>query len=218
MRKATWLEQVLTQLAFVLVGLFVLVPLWGLARLAFDGTVTGWPLEFGWWPKEFSLEPFAAVWVRATQGQTFLGALRNSLIVSGGAAALSLVLGASLAYAFARLRFPGKRAGLFALLLGALLPPVALMTPLYILLTALQIRTSLLGLIVVYTAFAMPFCVWNMRAAFQSVPKELEESAFLDGAGPLTTFARVTLPLALPALGVAALIAFLAGYTEFAMA
>ena len=87
-----------------------------------------------------------------------------------------------MAYAFARLRFPGRRAGLFGLLVGAFLPPVALMMPLYIILSIIQLRTSLAGLTIVYTAFAMPFCVWNMRAAFQAVPNDLEEAAFLDGA------------------------------------
>lgn len=122
-----------------------------------------------------------------------------------------------MAYAFARFRFSGRRTGLFGLLVGALLPPVALMTPLYILLSAIGLRTSLFGLMIVYTAFSMPFCVWNMRSAFQAVPKELEEAAFLDGATPFGTFWRVTLPLALPSIAVAALVAFLVGYTEFAI-
>lgn len=122
-----------------------------------------------------------------------------------------------MAYAFARFRFPGRRAGLFALLVGALLPPVALMTPLYVLLTALGIRATLFGLMIVYASFSMPFCIWNMRSAFQAVPQELEDAAFLDGASHWVAFWRVTLPLALPAIGVAALIAFLFGYSEFAI-
>jgi arabinogalactan oligomer/maltooligosaccharide transport system permease protein len=139
------------------------------------------------------------------------------LIVAGGAALVSVALGASMAYAFARFRFPGRKAGLLALLAGALLPPVALMTPLYILLSTLGLRTKLVGLVLVYAAISMRFCVWNMRAAFQSVARELEEAAFLDGAGFWTAFWRVSLPLALPAIAVAALIAFLTGYTEFAI-
>jgi ABC-type glycerol-3-phosphate transport system permease component len=94
---------------------------------------------------------------------------------------------------------------------------VALMTPLYLLLESIHLRTSLLGLMIVYTAIAMPFCIWNMRASFQAVSKELEEAAFLDGAGPFTAFIKVTLPLVLPSIAVAALVAFLLGYTEFAI-
>jgi arabinogalactan oligomer/maltooligosaccharide transport system permease protein len=218
MRRLSGWQQVAVQFAFVGVALFVFVPLWGLAQLAFDGAIKGWPIEFRVWPKEFTFAIFQAVWEKPAQTLSFLGLLKNSLIVSGGASALAVVLGASMAYAFARFRFPARRAGVLGLLFGTLLPPVALMTPLYILLTALGVRTTLFGLMIVYTAFAMPFCVWNMRAAFQAVPKELEESAFLDGATQFETFRRVTLPLALPAIAVAALIAFLAGYTEFAMA
>jgi arabinogalactan oligomer/maltooligosaccharide transport system permease protein len=123
----------------------------------------------------------------------------------------------SLAYAFARFRFPGRQVGLFGLLLTAVLPPVAFMTPLYIILSLMHIRTTLLALIITYAAFAMPFCIWNMRAAFQAIPKEIEEAAFLDGASDLTSFLRVTLPLALPSIAVAGLIAFLMAYSEFTL-
>lgn len=215
-RLKPW-KQLLYQLGLALVGAYVLIPVWGLAYLAFDGGIIGWPTTFRVWPEQPTLEIFAAMWERAGQSVTFLQALRNSLIVAGGAALLSIGLGASMAYAFARFRFPGRQAGLFGLLLGTLLPPVALMTPLYILLRTLNLQATLLTLVIVYTSFAMPFCIWNMRVAFQSVPKELEESAFLDGASHFTAFWRITLPLALPAIAIAAIVAFLLGYTEFAM-
>jgi arabinogalactan oligomer / maltooligosaccharide transport system permease protein len=218
MRKLPLRSQILYQLIFLLAGLFVLIPVWALGQMAFDGSIRGWPLEFRILPKEPTLQVFAGVWRRPAQELSFLAALRNSMVVSGGAALFSVVFGASMAYAFARYRFPGRRTGLFALLVGALLPPVALMTPLFILLSAIGIRTTLWGLIIVYTAFSMPFCIWNMRAGFQSVSKELEESAFLDGATPLQAFLWITLPLAVPSIVVAALVAFLAGYSEFALA
>ncbi|MBC8447126.1 MAG: carbohydrate ABC transporter permease [Chloroflexi bacterium] len=217
MRRPRFAEQLAYQAALALVGLFVLLPIWGLVNVAFEGALKGAPVELRLWPAQFSAAAFRKVWLDPAQSLNFLGLLKNSLIVSGGAAAVALIFGASTAYGFARFRFPGRQGGLFGLLLGTLLPPVALMTPLYLLLTMLGLRTSLLGLMVVYTSFSMPFCVWNMRAAFQAVPAELEEAAFLDGATPLVAFWRVTLPLALPAMAVAALIAFLIGYTEFAI-
>ncbi len=217
MRKLTLREQLAYQFALALVALFVLVPIWGIARLAFDEALKGAPVTFRLWPEEFSFTVFQKVWNSPSQSLSFLGLLKNSLVVAGGAAATSVVFGASMAYAFARFRFPGRQVGLFGLLLGTLLPQVALMTPLYVLLTILGIRASLLGLMIVYTAFCMPFCIWNMRAAFQAVPEELEEAAFLEGATPSIAFWRVTLPLALPSIAVAALMAFLIGYTEFAI-
>ncbi len=218
MREAKRWEQVLYQVGFLCLGLVVLVPLWMLVQMAFDQSLMGWPLHFRIVPKVFSLEAFAHIWRQAGQSVSFLDALRNSLIVSGGSALLAVGLGASMAYAFARYRFSGRRIGMYGLLLGVLLPPVALMTPLYVLLTILQIRTSLLGLVVVYTSFSMPFCVWNMRAAFQTTPRELEEAAFIDGAGQFMAFLRVALPVAMPSIAVAGLMAFLTGYTEFVMA
>ncbi len=217
MRKLTLREQLAYQFALALVALFVLVPIWGMARLAFDEALKGAPVTFRLWPEEFSFTAFQKVWKSPSQSLSFLGLLKNSLVVAGGAAVTSVVFGASMAYAFARFRFPGRQVGLFGLLLGTLLPQVALMTPLYVLLTILGIRASLLGLMIVYTAFCMPFCIWNMRAAFQAVPEELEEAAFLEGATPSIAFWRVTLPLALPSIAVAALMAFLIGYTEFAI-
>jgi ABC-type maltose transport system permease subunit len=217
MKKIKWWQQLLYQLGFVLIALFVIVPIWGMVQMAFDASIRGWPTQFRLFPREFTLDIFRQVWERPAQTLSFLGALKNSLIVAGGAALIAVVFGASMAYAFARFRFPGQRVGLFALLLVALLPPVALMTPLYILLSAIGLRTTLFGIMIVYAAISMPLCVWNMRAAFQAVPKEIEEAAFIDGATQWQTFQQVTLRLALPSIGVAALIAFLIGYSEFAI-
>ncbi len=217
MHRLSRKRQVLYQLALVLVALFVLLPIWGMARLAFDGALSSAPVSFRVWPERFSIESFQEVWNKPWQSLTFVDVLKNSLIVSGGAALSSVLFGMSMAYAFARFRFPGRQVGLFALLLGTLLPQVALMMPLYVLLSILKVRTSLLGLAIVYTAFSMPFCIWNMRASFQAVPKELEEAAYIEGANHLVAFWRITLPLALPSIAVAALLAFLIGYNEFAI-
>jgi arabinogalactan oligomer / maltooligosaccharide transport system permease protein len=217
MRKIPLFRQVVTQGIFILIASFILIPIWGAVRLAFDGSLRGRPTEFSFLPKEFSFAPFLKVLDRPYQSVEFEILLRNSLIVSLGAAALALILGASLAYAFARFRFPGQEPGQFTLLLAAILPPIAFATPLYIILSLLGIRTTLVGLIIVYAAFAMPFGIWNLRAAFQAVPKEVEEAAYLDGAGHFKTFYLISLPISLPAISVTVLIAFLMGYTEFAI-
>src|SRR5512143_2626899 len=159
MRKIKWWQQLLYQLGFVLIALFVIVPVWGMAQMAFDASVHGWPLEFRLVPREFTLDVFRAVWERPAQTLSFLGALKNSLFVAGGAALIAVTFGASMAYAFARFRFPGQRVGLFTLLLVALLPPVALMTPLYILLSAIGLRTTLFGIMIVFDDMAMPLCL-----------------------------------------------------------
>ncbi len=217
MRKITHLRQFVSQVLLALIGLYVMLPIWGIIRLAFDGSLIARPTEFRWLPKVFSMDAFFKVLDKPYQSVDFIVLLKNSLVVSVGAGLIAILLGASLAYAFARFRFPGRQSGLFLLLLTALLPPIAFTTPLYIVLSILKIRTTLLGLTLVYAVFAMPFCIWNMRAAFQAIPKELEEAAFLDGAGNLTTFLYISLPLSLPSIAVAGLIAFLMAYSEFAI-
>lgn len=217
MRRPTTTLQILSQIVLLLIAFFVLLPIWSMSRLAFDGSLKAAPVEFRLVPREFSILPLLQVLDRPYQSVTFVNLLRNSLTVSLGSALIAIVLGLSLAYAFARYRFPGRKTGLFLMLLTAMLPPIAFTTPLYIVLSILKIRTTLFGLAIVYAAFAMPFCIWNMRAAFQVIPKELEEAAFLDGAGNFRTFWNISLPLALPSIAISALIAFLMGYSEFAI-
>ncbi len=217
MRKISAFRQITSQIILVMIGLYVILPIWGMIRLAFDGSLIARPTEFRWLPKVFSMDAFFKVLDKPYQSVNFMTLLQNSLFVSVGAALVSIILGASLAYAFARFRFPGRKPGLFLLLLTALLPPIAFTTPLYIVLSILKIRTTLPGLTIVYAAFAMPFCIWNMRSAFQAIPKELEEAAFLDGAGNFATFYLITLPLAIPSIAITALIAFLMAYSEFAI-
>ena len=212
----------------VVVGLFVLLPIWTLVLMATDGSLIGYPEGFHPLPVQPTLDRFVEAIVRTDHPPDFVTLLRNSLVVSGAAAIASLVFGASAAYAFARMRFPGRDAGLVGILLGAFLPPIALATPLFILfvtveravpaLEAFGLRDSTLALAILYASFALPLCVWLMRAAFRAVPADLEEAAFVDGATRFTAFRTITLPLAMPSILVAALVAFLLGYTEFALA
>ncbi len=217
MRSVRSWRQIAAQIALAAVGLFVLVPIWGMVVIAFDGSISGRPDTIRLLPAQPSLSLFADVWQNGTQSLPFAGLLRNSLVVSGGAALASLVLGVSMAYAFARLRFPGRQAGMVALLIGTLLPPVALMTPLYILLSAIHLRTTQLGLVIVYASLSMPLCVWLMRAAFHAVPRDLDEAVYLEGGGQWQAFRHVALPIAAPSIAVAVLFAFLVGYSEFAI-
>jgi ABC-type glycerol-3-phosphate transport system permease component len=228
MRPIGLRSQLATQAILVLVGVFVLVPIWALAIIATDGSILGLPRTFELLPASPTVDRFVQAWVREGHELDFIGLLRNSLFVSGLSAAVALVFGASMAYAFARFRFPGRRAGLFVVLVGAFLPPIAIATPLFILFFGLEsavpelreigFRGSTLALAILYAAFALPLAIWLMRAAFWAVPAELEDAAYVDGAGRLRTFVSITLPIAAPSILVAALVAFLLGYSEFAIA
>jgi arabinogalactan oligomer/maltooligosaccharide transport system permease protein len=128
------------------------------------------------------------------------------------------VIAAPTAYALARMKFFGKDMGLSALLATQMFPAVATMVPLYVLLDALGLIDSRFGLVLVYATTAVPFAIFQLKTAFEAVPRELEEAALVDGATRFGAFARVALPLVKPSLGTTALFAFMSAWNEFILA
>ena len=236
MRPLSRRGQLVRQGLLLLVALFVLAPIWVLFLMATDGSTNGYPEAFHLWPEQLTLGRFADALRSDFVDFGFAGLVWNSVVVAGRAALISVAFGATMAYAFARLRFPGNRVGLVAILLGAFLPPIALGLPLFVLAITIDknlpddvlkaisflfpygIRDSTITLTVLYATFTLPLTIWLMRAAFRAVPADLEASAFVDGASRFTAFRKITLPLAMPSILVAALVSFLLAYSEFALA
>ncbi len=148
----------------------------------------------------------------------FLHHALNSLIVAFATTVVGVVLSCTAAYALSRFRFPGRRAGLTTFLVVQMFPASLLLLPLYVLLDQLGAAQLDLGLVLVYATTAIPFCVWTLKGYFDSLPKELEEAARIDGAGPWMIFRKIILPLARPGLAVTALFSFMTAWNEFIMA
>jgi multiple sugar transport system permease protein len=144
-----------------------------------------------------------------------LTGLVNSLIVSISTAVLTAVIATLAGYGFARFRFRGSGLVFGLVLLTMMVPFQAILTPLYLELNAMHLTNSRLGLVLFYTTVNLPFGVFVMRNAFQSVPTELEDSAFVDGASRTRLILSVLRPLLMPGAATAALYAFLASWTEF---
>ena len=210
-------QQVVTQLCLALAGLFVVLPILWIVRLAFDGSIDTRPQDASFLPHQWTLANFARAWTAPTSNYSFLHLAGNSLLVAGSTALIALVFGATAAYAFARYRFPGRKVGLFATLVLLMLPPAGLMALYFLFILSLGLRGSLVALVFVYSAIAVPFALWTIRNAIQSVPLEQEEAAMLEGASRLQIFARITLPQIAPAVAVAVFIAFLLSWSEFAL-
>lgn len=139
----------------------------------------------------------------------------NSVIVSGLTVVFTLAVSLLGGYAFARFAFPGKNL-LFMLTLAILMVPYAtLLIPLYVLLDRIGLQNSLLGLALVLTMFQLPFATFMMRISFEAVPRELEESAMVDGCGTLKALIRVLMPAVRPGLVTVGLFAFLAAWNDF---
>jgi len=144
--------------------------------------------------------------------------LRNSLIVALWVTLVGIALAAAAGYAFSRFRFPGRKVGLQAFLLTQMFPATMLLLPLYVLMRRLGLVDTLIGLVIAYVATALPFCVWTMKGYYDTIPRELEQAALVDGATRTGAFFRVVLPLAAPALTITALFAFMTGWSEFIVA
>lgn len=144
--------------------------------------------------------------------------LRNSLLVSLTTAVLGVALASSAAYALSRFRLRKKGAWLFAVLITQMFPATMLLLPLYLMMRELQLVNTLVGVVLAYTATALPFCIWTMKGYYDTIPRSLEEAALIDGLNELQTFWRVTLPLAAPALVITALFSFMTGWAEFMVA
>jgi multiple sugar transport system permease protein len=141
--------------------------------------------------------------------------LLNSTIESGGAMVVTVVIAVFAAYAFARLDFRFKRTILVSVLATLLLPAYATLIPLYRIMASLGLVNTYLAVILVYVSGFLPLAIWILYNYFDSIPRELEEAAFVDGASPLGALLRVVIPVARPGIAAAAIIAFLLGWAQF---
>jgi arabinogalactan oligomer / maltooligosaccharide transport system permease protein len=167
------------------------------------------------WPETVSLANFRSLF----SDQPFARWIVNSAIVAAATTVLGIILAATAGYAFSRFRFPARRAGLMSFLVSQMFPGVLTLIPLYIIVVKwLGLGSTRLGLVLVYTTTAIPFCVWMLKGYFDTIPRDLEEAALMEGASPLVIFWRIVVPLAKPAIAVTALFSFMTGWNEFILA
>lgn len=165
-------------------------------------------------PETISFENFE----QAFASRNFARALLNSAGVSVATALLVTALASTMAYSFARFEFRGKRVIFGALLIMIMIPGVVLLIPQFMLARGLGLLNSLPGLVLVYSAGPLAFNTFLLRGFFENLPRELEESAIIDGANPFTVFWRVMLPLAAPAISTVAVFSFLGAWDEYLLA
>ncbi|RPI58052.1 MAG: ABC transporter permease subunit [Chloroflexi bacterium] len=228
------LKQIGLHVFLILILLLVMFPILWIFSLAVDPRNIDKPLELTLIPPGASLAAFRRVLLEPWQllcrnpndpssCMTFLLLLKNSLIVALGTSLIAVLLGASAAYAFSRFNFIGRQAGMMGFIVLLMLPASATLAPLFVLLSQIRIgdeslRLTLVGLMLAYGSGTLPLAIWNLKGYFDTVPKELEEAARIDGASMAQTFLRIILPLSVPAIAVTILFAFMSGWTEFILA
>jgi arabinogalactan oligomer / maltooligosaccharide transport system permease protein len=188
-----------------LTALLALVPLWQIAVLALQPETEGGGVN---------LDHL----YRLLTDTGFLRWLANSLFVALAVTAVGVILSATAGYALSRFRFFGRLAVLNSLLVTQIFPATMLLLPIFLILVQFQLINTFFGLILVYLVTVLPFCIWQMKNFYDTIPESIEEAAAMDGCTPAEIFRRVVLPVSTQGLAVTALFSFAASWNEYVVA
>ncbi|HET9456344.1 MAG TPA: carbohydrate ABC transporter permease [Candidatus Limnocylindrales bacterium] len=224
-RKMPLGRQILLQAILLFITASVLFPLVWVFSMSIDPRNLARPDGLDLIPPGASLDAYRAVIAQPTSNPiSFVDLALNSLKIAIGSSFIAVLIGILAAYAFSRLKFRGREALMIAVLGVLMLPSVATIIPLFIFLNQFQIewgdlgfnlRNSLLGVTLAVISAQLPFAIWNLKGYLDTIPKDLEEAAAVDGATQNQIFRKVVLPLAIPAIAVTGFLGFLGGWTEY---
>jgi arabinogalactan oligomer / maltooligosaccharide transport system permease protein len=218
-RQPKLVTRVVAHLALVVLVAVVLYPVMLVCKKAFepgrDFALSASPI-----PHEVTLDHFRALFgSKGSHGEhIFVRQAMNSVVIALATTVVGVFISCTAAYALSRFRFPGRKAGLTTFVVVQMFPATLLIMPLYVVLDKLGLLNSITGLVLVYSTTAIPFCVWTLKGYFDSLPRELEEAARIDGASAWLIFRRIILPLAKPGLAVTGLFSFMTAWNEFILA
>jgi multiple sugar transport system permease protein len=214
MREPRWVR-VARVVILALLALFTLAPIYVMISSSVKPLVDVQG-DFHWWPSRLTIRPFIDIWHTVPLARYFV----NSAIVSSTAMAFSVLVAILAAYAVSRYRFHGRQVFSVTVLSTQMFPGILFLLPLFLIyvnlskVTGINLYGSRLGLIITYLTFSLPFSIWMLAGYFDSIPRELDESASVDGAGPLRTLATVILPTALPGVVAVAVYSFMTAWGE----
>ena len=216
-------RQLLLQAIMLFITFIVLFPIMWIVSLSLDPRGIARPTELTLIPPGASLDAYRSVLDHPTANPvSFFQLAVNSFRLTFGVSFFSLLVAITAAYAFSRKKFFGRKFLMLLIITVLMLPAIATIAPLFVTLNSVRIgefnlRNSLWGVGLAMLAGALPFAIWNLKGYLDTIPKDLEEAAIIDGASPNRVFFHIILPLAVPALAVTFFIGFLAGWTEFAL-
>ena len=166
----------------------------------------------------FSPEQTFQHYINVFTKRPFLKFIRNSVVVALSSSIASIIIGSFAAYSLSRLKIKGRKVILASILIASMLPQIAIVTSLYLFLKDLNLLNSYIGLVIPYTTFTLPLTIWILANAFNEIPWELEEAAKIDGCTPFSTYYKIILPLAAPAIFTAEILTFIFAWNEFLFA
>ena len=198
--------------ALLLAGaVLVILPFWYMVITSLKPQAMIFEFPPRLWPAQVTLKNYVQALSKDMFGLYFL----NSLFVAVVTTATTVLVSTLLAYAFARLDFPGKEPLFYVILLGMMIPPVMLIIPQFIIAKQIHLLDKFIGLIAIYVTMNISINTFLLRGYFEGIPRELEESALIDGASQMTIFWRIVMPLSGPGLAVVTIFTFLYSWDEF---
>ena len=198
-------------LVLVIIIVYLLFPFYWAVRTSITPDSEMYLTPVHYFPSNPTLRNYGDVF----GNNTFLKSLLNSALVGAGVTVLSLVVGATAAYALARFTFRGRSFMMYLILSMTIFPQIAVLGALYQVVRNFHLYDTLWALVVTYMLFTLPFTVWVLTSFFRTLPRELEEAAYVDGANPFQTFYKIMLPLAAPGMVTTGLLALIAAWNEF---
>ncbi|NUR72300.1 MAG: carbohydrate ABC transporter permease [Hamadaea sp.] len=204
----------LAMIAVIVIGLFAFGPVYWLIVTALTPSGDAFQFPPRLWPRTVTFEHFANLADNPVLGRYLV----NSLIVSSLTAVLTVLVSAYTAYSFSKFRYRGRRSLMSLILASQMFPQALLLITLYLLFSAFGLLNSYLALVLSFTTFTLPLCVWMLKGFFDTIPDELLEAAKVDGAGQGSVIHRILLPVSLPGLVATGLFAFIRGWNDFIFA
>ncbi|GIL16828.1 MAG: ABC transporter permease [Oligoflexia bacterium] len=208
------LKKILSLLTLTLFSLFAVFPIYVVLSTSFRGDNAFQSTSLEFWTKTSSISNYFSLFTSTD----FLTWMRNSLWVSAAVTLIGVGFAIGAGYSLSRFPIRGKKTGLLILMTTQMFPCTMLLLPFYIVLSHLQLINSFWGLLIIYSATSLPFCIWQLKGFFDTIPKELEEAARLDGCSHFQVLYKVILPVSLPALAITSLFNFMTAWTEYAIA
>jgi arabinogalactan oligomer / maltooligosaccharide transport system permease protein len=213
-RKTTAVRIAASYVVLVVFSIVALYPVWQIFNISLRpaNRLLSTALELV--PANASFDNYVALFTE----RPFLLWMLNSTFVAFTVTLTGVVSASTCGYAFSRFSFIGKKIGMLSLLVTQMFPATMLLLPMYIMLVKLHLINSYLGIVIMYSATALPFCIWQMKGYYDTIPTSLEEAGRIDGCNQIQTFIRIILPLAAPALVITALFSFMSAWTEYVVA
>ena len=209
--------RLLTALRHTVLLLFVAIAVWPILDVISISLRPGDRLRSTEWeliPENWTLDSYRQLFTE----QPFLRWLGNSLLVSAAVTTFGVVLASMGGYAFSRFQFVGRQAMMLSILTTQMFPATMLLLPLYIMIAKLGLINTFWGLSIFYVSTALPFCIWQMKGFYDTIPISLEEAAKIDGCSQFSAFTKVILPIAKPGLVITALFSFMTAWSEYIVA